>query len=71
MSRKVGALWKNESSKDKKSYLAGFVDMGIMGQQRVVIFKNELKEKDNQPDYHILLSENNDKPVEETDAEFP
>lgn len=71
MSRKVGALWLNEGSKDKKNYLAGFVDMEIMGQQRVVIFRNELKEKDNQPDYHILLSENSDKPVEDSEVEFP
>ena len=59
MSQKVGALWKNQSSKDGKAYLAGFVDLGIHGQARVVIFKNELKEKENQPDFHILLSEQN------------
>ena len=59
MSQKVGALWLIESEK-KTKYLAGYIDLGIHGQARVVVFKNELKDKDNHPDYHILLSENND-----------
>jgi len=71
MSQKVGALWLNESEK-KTKYLAGYIDLGIHGQARVVVFKNELKEKDNQPDYHVLLSEDNNgkKATKDDDAPF-
>jgi len=56
MGEKIGALWKNQS-KNKTAFLSGTISAGLLGQHRVVVFKNELKEKDNQPDYHILLSD--------------
>jgi uncharacterized protein (DUF736 family) len=56
MGAKIGALWKNES-KGKTAFLSGVINAGLLGQKRVVVFKNELKEKDNEPDYHILLSD--------------
>ncbi len=56
MGAKIGALWLNQSE-EKKAYLSGVVDTGLLGQIRVVVFKNELKDKDNQPDFHILLSD--------------
>lgn len=57
MSKRVGALWKNNGTKDKQAYLSGELDLGAMGKQRIAVFKNTFKEKDGQPDYHILLSE--------------
>ena len=41
----------------KTAFLSGVINAGLLGQHRVVVFKNELKEKDNEPDYHILLSD--------------
>ena len=37
--------------------MSGVIDTGLLGQIRVVVFKNELKDKDSQPDFHILLSD--------------
>ena len=56
MGAKIGVLWKNQS-KGKTTFLSGVINAGLLGQKRVVVFKNELKEKDNEPDYHILLSD--------------
>ena len=70
MGDKIGALWNNRS-KGKTAFLSGVINAGLLGQKRVVVFKNELKEKDNEPDYHILLSEparpQDDKPSETYD----
>ena len=56
MGAKIGALWKKQS-KGKTAFLSGVINAGLLGQYRVVVFKNEFKEKDNKPDYHILLSD--------------
>lgn len=70
MGAKIGALWKNQS-KEGTAFLSGVINAGLLGQKRVVVFKNELKEKDNEPDYHILLSDparpQDDKPPETYD----
>ena len=55
MTKRVGALWKRESEKGK-TYLSGVLDMGAFGEVRVSIFKNDRKEKENQPDYNVVLS---------------
>jgi len=55
MAKRIGALWKRESEKGK-TYLSGVLDMGAFGEVRVSIFKNDRKEKENQPDYHVVLS---------------
>jgi len=57
MAKRVGALWANKAKESGKSYLAGYIDLGIFGQAKVVIFKNDKKEKENQPDYNVVLSE--------------
>ena len=53
--REVGALWKKESSTQK--YFSGHikVDDGMGSEElvKVVIFKNNYKEKDNHPDFRI------------------
>lgn len=48
--REIGALWKNEGR--NQTYLTGKV-----GEQKVVIFSNRNKNKDNQPDFRVYKSE--------------
>ena len=55
MSRKIGALWLKET-KDGKKYFSGVLE-DLRGEIRIAIFKNDRKEKDNQPDYQIIVSE--------------
>ncbi len=53
--RKIGALWLRKS-KDGLSFLSGVVQ-DMRGDINIAVFKNDRKEKDNQPDYNIVLSE--------------
>ena len=48
--REIGALWKNKGR--NQTYLTGKV-----GDQKVVIFSNKNKNKDNQPDFRVYKSE--------------
>ncbi len=57
-SKQIGALWKHEAkSGDAGVYLRGNLDLGALGQVPIAVFKNTRKEKENQPDYRIVLSE--------------
>lgn len=61
----IGALWIREYERDgqRRKMMAGEIDLGILGSVKIVIFKNDNKEKDSQPDYRIALSKANpDKP---------
>lgn len=55
MSRKIGALWLKET-KDGKKYFSGVIE-DLRGDIRIAVFKNDRKEKENQPDYQIIISE--------------
>lgn len=55
MSRKIGALWLKET-KDGKKYMSGVLE-DIRGEIRIAVFRNDRKEKDNHPDYQIVISE--------------
>jgi uncharacterized protein (DUF736 family) len=55
MSRKIGALWMKQT-KDGKKYLSGVLQ-DLSGDIRIAVFPNDRKQKDNEPDYQILLSE--------------
>lgn len=55
MSRKIGALWLKETQ-DGKKYMSGVLN-DISGDISIAIFKNDRKEKENHPDYSIVLSE--------------
>ncbi len=61
MSKTVGALWLREFEKDgkKRKMMSGELDLGALGTIKIAVFKNDKKEKDNQPDYRIVLSESN------------
>jgi len=51
----IFALWKN-TSKNGDTYLSG-----TMGNSKILVLKNNNKEKENQPDYRVFVApkENN------------
>ena len=56
--KNIGVFWKNTFQNDDGEevvYLAGYVDIGILGKRSVSIFVNTRKEKDNQPDFNIVM----------------
>ncbi len=53
--RKIGALWSKKTT-DGKEYFTGVIS-DLRGEIQIVVFKNDKKENENQPDYDILLSE--------------
>lgn len=55
MSRKIGALWIRETQEGKK-FMSGLIET-LNGDVQIAVFKNDKKEKENQPDYNIVLSE--------------
>ena len=56
-SKQVGALWKHTAKQgDTGVFLSGTLDLGVLGEVPIVVFKNTRKTKDNQPDYRIVLS---------------
>ena len=58
--KKIGVLWK-KNSKQNKEYLTGTLDLGALGESRIMIFPND-KKNDNHPDYTIsLLSDESEK----------
>ena len=64
--REIGAFWKRESSNQK--FLSGKIE--IEGKKmEVVMFTNNFKEKDNQPDYRLYLSEDRRAKLETSDQE--
>jgi len=67
MSRKIGALWSKKTG-DGKTFLSGFLN-DLSGDISIAIFKNDRKEKENQPDFNIVLSEKKER-VERTENDF-
>lgn len=51
--KKCGALW-NKSDKNGEDYLAGEINVGILGQLPVFIFPNE-KTEERHPDWSINI----------------
>ena len=43
--------------KEGKKYLAGFVDFGILGKKEAYLFKNEKREKKEQPAFRLVIKE--------------
>jgi len=48
---KIGALWLSQGKKG--NFLSGRIELDAENEIRVIVFKNDFKEKDNQPDYII------------------
>ena len=57
--RKLGALWCRTSKKDGMQFMTGTLE-DMRGDIKIVVFRNTKKEKENQPDYQIYLSEDRD-----------
>ena len=53
--KKIGALWSKETTEGLE-YFTGVIS-DLRGEIQIVVFKNDKKESENQPDYNILLSE--------------
>ena len=69
----IGALWARESRTSNQKYLAGHVkvqdDFGEEKVVKVVVFKNNRKEKENQPDYQIYKARGAQQPSTSASAE--
>jgi uncharacterized protein (DUF736 family) len=53
--RKIGALWSRKTA-DGKEYFTGVIS-DLRGDIQIVVFENDKKQNENQPDYDILVSE--------------
>lgn len=55
----IGAFWKR-TSRNNMTYLAGHIEVqqpdGTKTKEKVVVFSNQNKQKDNQPDYRVYIS---------------
>jgi hypothetical protein len=66
--KQVGVLWKK--SKNKRQYLTGFLNLGVLGDVPIGIFPidQERRTSDQSPDYAIvLLQERREDPDKRTD----
>ena len=68
MSKTIGALWLKDFEKDgkKEKMMSGELDLGALGSISIAVFKNKKKDKDNQPDYRIVLSNSKPQAKDET-----
>jgi len=56
----VGALWKKDYKGEdgkKHVFLAGEINLGLLGRKRISAFKNDKKEKETHPDWRLVMSE--------------
>ena len=70
--RKIGALW-TRTGKEGNKYLGGEMELEVGKKQKIVIFKNDHKVKDTEPDYVLRLfvaDESVIKPAETDDVPF-
>ena len=54
--KKIGALWK-KSDKHGKDYLAGQLDLGVLGKVQIAVFQNPDKQTGHSPNATIHLVE--------------
>ena len=54
--RKIGALWK-KSDKHGKDYLAGQLDLGVLGKVQIAVFQSTDKQNEQCPDATIHMFE--------------
>ena len=52
---KIGALWSKKTSAGKEHFTGVISD--LRGEIQIVVFRNDKKQDEDQPDYNILLSE--------------
>ena len=54
--KKIGALW-TKSDKHGKDYLAGQLDLGVLGKVQIAVFNNSEKQNEQSPDASIHMFE--------------
>lgn len=57
----AGALWKNQDKKGT-TYLGGTIQVSETQKVKVLIYKNDKKVKDIQPDYRVFMLTDDPKP---------
>lgn len=62
LNQKIGALWKKTAKQSGMTFYSGQIDTPF-GAIQISVFKNDKKEKDNQPDLNIVY--NGIKPYED------
>ena len=67
-SQKIGALWKRKTQ-DGKVFLSGVLQ-DITGDIQIAVFANDRKEKDNQPDFNIVRSEQKEERKQQGNDDF-
>lgn len=54
---KIGAAWKKTSANGNE-FISILIELPIIGKINFVLFANEKKEAENQPDYNVVWSPN-------------
>ena len=69
MAKKIGALWL-KMSKEGETFYSGVIQ-DLRGDIPIVVFQNNRKENEKQPDFNIVLSEGRKgtPPAEETEGD--
>ena len=59
-SKKIGSLWLKEKQRpdgSKMRYFTGTLDLGVLGEIQIAVFKVDKKSSEKAPDYNIVLSQ--------------
>ena len=54
--KKIGVMWKKKDKNDKE-FLSGALDLGVLGTVKLMLFQNNNKKAENDPDCTIHLLE--------------
>jgi hypothetical protein len=53
--KRIGVLWQKQD-KNGKEFYSGNIELGALGDIRVMVFENEPKQEENHPDWIIHLA---------------
>lgn len=67
-SQNIGVLWKRKTQ-DGKVFLSGVL-RDISGDIQIAVFPNNRKDKDNQPDFNIIRSEQKEERKQQGNDDF-
>jgi len=60
--RRVGAGWKNKSKKSGKPYISIVLDRDLSSEDKLLMFPNSFKNKENSPDFIFYLQDKERQP---------
>ena len=52
--KRIGVLWEKKD-KDGKDYYSGSLELGVLGEAKIMVFQNDRKEEANHPDMVVHL----------------